>query len=567
MAGILSALHLGQTGMAASQKALEVVGNNVSNVSTEGYSRQTIESSALPTLQRGGLSFGQGVEVSSIERESNMFILERLRAAADQLGNAEAKASPLTDLERILSIDEGGLSDSIDDFFGAWQDLSLNPGGETEREIVLRSAEVLQTEFNQKMTSLDKLRQSIDSELNTQIAGINAKLEQIAELNATVQQGLAVGKNPNTALDQRDVLLQELAQRLGATAVEGDNGAVSVQLAGGQTLVQDTSAFTLKATNSGGVVQDFSLEIGSTTIDLSREDFGGGFGGLLNVRDEVVTGVQDEMVNLRSSLIQAVNVQHTQGTDLDGDTGNNFFEPLTHFESNTFTDPTVDATTGSPAGPSGPSPEVTINFAGGASEIISGIDPQASYQDVAQAINDANVGVSATVVGGKGPSGGKFALQIASKDPSTTINTISTSYLSLSSWTSAEGGGDSGLQLAIENTDDIAAGESDAPGDNRNAQKMAGLKNEKMVNGRYTAIDFYGKVAADVGVAGQQNDFNRSSFQNTVDQLEARRQEISGVSINESMIKLQRYQKAFQASAQYLTTADEMMQTLLNIKR
>ncbi|ACV67899.1 flagellar hook-associated protein FlgK [Desulfohalobium retbaense] len=560
MAGILSALHLGQTGMAASQKALEVVGNNVSNVSTEGYSRQTIESSALPTLQRGGLSFGQGVEVSSIERESNMFILERLRAAADQLGNAEAKASPLTDLERILSIDEGGLSDSIDDFFGAWQDLSLNPGGETEREIVLRSAEVLQTEFNQKMTSLDKLRQSIDSELNTQIAGINAKLGQVAKLNATVQQGLAVGKNPNTALDQRDVLLQELAQRLGATAVEGDNGAVSVQLAGGQTLVQDTSAFTLQAANSGGVVQDFSLEIGSTTIDLSREDFGGGFGGLLNVRDEVVTGVQDEMVNLRSSLIQAVNGQHTQGTDLDGDTGNNFFEPVTHFKSASF------GTKTAPANTTGSDSDVKVEFSDGTDKSIT-IPDGTTFEGVAEAINDANVGVKATVAG----TSGDYELRIASTDPDTTITTITNPSSNLQSpllsWTQDGGGGDSGLQLAIENTGDIAAGESDAPGDNRNAQKMAGLKNEKMVNGRYTAIDFYGKVAADVGVAGQQNDFNRSSFQNTVDQLEARRQEISGVSINESMIKLQRYQKAFQASAQYLTTADEMMQTLLNIKR
>mgnify|MGYP006424487411 CR=1 FL=1 len=556
MAGILSALHLGQTGMAASQKALEVVGNNVSNVSTEGYSRQTIQSTALPTLQRGGLSFGQGVEVSSIERESNMFILERLRAAADQLGNADAKASPLTDLERILSIEEGGLADSIDDFFGSWQELSLNPGGQTEREIVLRSAEVLQTEFNQKMTSLDKLRQSIDSELNTQVAGINAKLEQIAKLNETVQQGLAVGKNPNTALDQRDELLQELSGRIGATAVEGDNGAVSVQLAGGQTLVQDTASFTLKAANSGGAVQDFSLEIGSTTVDLSREDFGGAFGGLLNVRDEVVTGVQDEMFNLRTSLIQAVNGQHTQGTNLNDESGQDFFEPVTHFESNTFSDPSATATTAT-------SPEVTINFDGGTSSTISGIDNSASYQEVARDINDANVGVRATVAG----TSSNYALRIASTDPNATIASVSTADLEFSSWTEKGGGGDSGLQLAIKDTDAIAAGEIDAPGDNRNAQKMAALTNEKMVNGRYTAIDFYGKVAAGVGVEVQQNDFNRSSFQSTVDQLEARRQEISGVSINESMIKLQRYQKAFQASAQYLTTADEMMQTLLNIKR
>jgi len=555
MPGLLSALNLARSGMAASQKSMEVVGNNVANVNTEGYSRQTIQSEALPTVESGGLSFGQGVQISGIDRAQDSFITDRLRAAGEQLGDAEAKASPLADLERILNIGEDSLAGKIDDFFGAWQELSLNPGGEVERGIVMRSAEVLGTQFNEVETSLDRLRHSIDSSLSAKIGGVNAKLEQVASLNGKIQQSLAVGKDPNTALDQRDQLLQDLSQSIGASAVQGEKGMVSVHLPGGLTLVQETNAYELSTGESQNGVQDYTLEMGSSTMTLQRSDLGGEFGGLVDVRDEVVTTVQEDIDSLRTHLIQTVNGQHSRGTGLDGSTGQNFFKPATQWTNdNTF------AST-SPSGLGGG--DLTIEFEGSADQSVS-IASGATLEEVREAINTAGIGVVATIAGDEN---GDYALQLASTDSSASITSISGDSLGFGGFTEHVGAGDSGLQLAIDDIDAVAAGTTDAPGDNANAKAIASLVDDTTVDGTYAFGDFYGKIAAEVGIEVQQNDFQRTSFQDTLDQLKNRRDEIAGVSIDESMIDLQRYQKSFQASAKYMTTVDQMMQTLLNIKR
>ncbi len=555
MPGLLSALNLARSGMAASQKSMEVVGNNVANVNTEGYSRQTIQSEALPTVESGGLSFGQGVQISGIDRAQDSFITDRLRAAGEQLGDAEAKASPLADLERILNIGEDSLAGKIDDFFGAWQELSLNPGGEVERGIVMRSAEVLGTQFNEVETSLDRLRHSIDSSLSAKIGGVNAKLEQVASLNGKIQQSLAVGKDPNTALDQRDQLLQDLSQSIGASAVQGEKGMVSVHLPGGLTLVQETNAYELSTGESQNGVQDYTLEMGSSTMTLQRSDLGGEFGGLVDVRDEVVTTVQEDIDSLRTHLIQTVNGQHSRGTGLDGSTGQNFFKPATQWTNdNTF------AST-SPSGLGGG--DLTIEFEGSADQSVS-IASGATLEEVREAINTAGIGVVATIAGDEN---GDYALQLASTDSSASITSISGDSLGFGGFTEHVGAGDSGLHLAIDDIDAVAAGTTDAPGDNANAKAIASLVDDTTVDGTYAFGDFYGKIAAEVGIEVQQNDFQRTSFQDTLDQLKNRRDEIAGVSIDESMIDLQRYQKSFQASAKYMTTVDQMMQTLLNIKR
>lgn len=555
MPGLLSALNLARSGMAASQKSMEVVGNNVSNVNTEGYSRQSTQMEALPTVESGGLSFGQGVEVTGITREQNNFITDRLRAAGEQLGDAEAKASPLKDLERILNIGDDSLAGKVDDFFGSWQELALNPGSEVERGIVMRNAEVLGSKFNEVTTSLDKLRQSVDSTMSAKIEGVNAKLEQVASLNAKVQQAQAVGKAPNTALDQRDQLLQELSQSIGATAVEGKGGMASVHLPSGLTLVQDTNAYSLSTGESKDGVQQYTLERGDSSMALQRRDLGGEFGGLIDVRDEVVTKVQKEIDSLRTQLIQTVNAQHSQGTDLNGKTGENFFEPVTRWTSgNSFDTKDPDSLGGG---------DLTITMDDETEHDVE-IDDDATLDEIKETINSSDAEAIATVVG---TDDGEYTLQIASTNPGKTIKGISGDSLGFGGFDEQSGTGDTGLELAIGDPSEIAAGKSDAPGDNTNAQAIATLIDDKTVDGSYSYGDFYGKVAAEAGIVVQQNEFQRSSSEDTLDQLQNRRDEITGVSIDESMINLQRYQKSFQASAKYMTSVDEMMQTLLNIKR
>jgi flagellar hook-associated protein 1 FlgK len=123
------------------------------------------------------------------------------------------------------------------------------------------------------------------------------------------------------------------------------------------------------------------------------------------------------------------------------------------------------------------------------------------------------------------------------------------------------------LTVALKSGSDIAAGDSDAPGDNRNAKKIAALGRAKVINGEDTFVGFYGKMTARVGIEAGQNRLTRGGVEDTMVQLKNLRDAKVGVSLEEEMINLIQFQKGFEASAKFLATVDEMMDTILSLKR
>ncbi len=559
MTGLLNGLYLGQSAIFANQKNISVIGNNVANANTEGYSRQKVHMEPWPTVEQGGLSFGQGVKLGEITRVHDRFVTDRLRNAAQEYGQAEGKTTLLIELERILGIDQNSLANSMDDFFAAWQELSLNPAGDVERNMVLRQGMALTTRFRQTEDSLSGLKGSIDSRLETELENINSKLEQIADLNKRINQAKATGKNPNTALDNRDRLLQELSQEIGSKVYEDEKGSVSVYLPNGATLVQDSQANQIQSGEETTDGLQFVLNSRKTSINLRGQDFDGEFKGYIDVRDKVLPDVQAGLDELKHDLIVQVNAGHAAGTSLNGDTGLNFFEPVTSYQSDEF-----GLEDSGFAGSGGEVLEITVN---GTKTDVPVTDTD-TLEDIRDKINDEVDGALASVV----TDGSDYRLKIAptDSDASVEVNTGSLTGTDLASGDEFEEvQGSKLLQLAIDDPQDIAAGKSMAPGDNRNALDIAALGDARVAgsSGNSTFVDAYGEISSRVGVEVRQNAFDRESLRDTMNQLENRRDEVAGVSIDEAMIDLQRYQRAFQASAQYVSTVDEMMQTLLGIKR
>src|SRR6056297_12805 len=127
------ALHAGLSGVLAHQKQVEVTGNNIANVNTPGYSRQNLTVSPGKAIDIRGLLIGQGVDVRTVNREYDNFVAGRLADQNDILGKESAQSGPMAEIERILGIGENSLASEIESFFGAWHDLSANPGGSVER--------------------------------------------------------------------------------------------------------------------------------------------------------------------------------------------------------------------------------------------------------------------------------------------------------------------------------------------------------------------------------------------------------------------------------------------------
>lgn len=113
-----------------------------------------------------------------------------------------------------------------------------------------------------------------------------------------------------------------------------------------------------------------------------------------------------------------------------------------------------------------------------------------------------------------------------------------------------------------------AAGQANAPGDNRIANILGGLEYKPVFgNGSSTLNDHYNSLVGKIGIEAQRANSARDSQADVLGQLKNLRESVSGVSMDEEMTKMIEFQKSFDASARLVRTADEMMDTVLNLKR
>ena len=324
MAGLSSALNIGSIGLLTNQKCLEVCGNNVSNVSTPGYSRQTVTLSTAPTLSINGNFVGQGAIASSIEREQDLFITRQLASKKATLGEAEAQTLSLAEVENVFPVDDNSLASAIDNFFAAWQDLSAAPEGDVERSQVLQEGAALATSLNNMDAELSDIQDSLNTSIEGKVGEINDNLSTLADLNVRIVAAEARGDTANGLRDQRDLLVQEITAAIGGTSYESSDGMVTLLTPRGLPLVDGDTVGTLVTDRVDGMAQ-VSIRVGSTETALDQETIGGALKGLLTVRDETIPSLRDALDQLACQLAESVNTIQSGGIDLDGGTGNDFF--------------------------------------------------------------------------------------------------------------------------------------------------------------------------------------------------------------------------------------------------
>ena len=473
MAGLATALNAGKTSLAVNQKSIEIIGNNISNVNTPGYSRQSAVLTPYPSMNFGGFFIGQGVTVSDVRRDFDTFVTNQLQHKSIEFGLQSGQANPLAELERIFNITDQNLATEVDRFFDSWQELSANPSGMVERDIVIQRGELLAKNFYTITNDLNTVQQNINDSLVSKVDGVNSKIKEIAELNTRIFNIEILGQTANSARDRRDVLAKELASSLGAQTYTDSKGMMAMQLPGGLPLVQGTEAMTIEAVQNG---QDLSLVLrtGGVTRNIGLNNLGGEFYGLVNIRDTVIPGLGNNLDRLAYEITQAVNTAHAAGAGLDGISGRDFFTP-------------------NPASP----------------------PPADPWKDAAR-----NMKVALT-------DSRHVAAAQAPIPPATTV----------------------------------------APGDNRNALTIAGLSKSVLINGSDSFNAFYGKMTATVGIMASQNLLSLGGAEDALVQMQNMRDGLAGVSLDEEMISLIQFQRGFESSAKFLSTIDEMMASLINLKR
>jgi flagellar hook-associated protein 1 len=331
----LSSLNVGAQALSAAQRALDVTGQNVSNVNTEGYSRQRVEqasrgASVIPALwSRSDMTAG-GVEISGIERIRDSFLEARAHQEHATSSGLVAQNVTFADLESTFGEpSKDGLQAQLTTFWNSWQDVANSPGDLGPAGMVIERATTIAATFNRFATQLSQQWVATRDVLDSTVSGLNSMTAEVARLNSAIRSATLGDGAPNELSDHRDVLVLRIAEATGAVATAGDDGVVNLTLSG-RTLVSGTHSQQLEAqgpTSYPSAAGTVSLAWAATGQPATVAD--GTMLGQLTALNATIPGAMAELDTVAANLAATVNAQQAAGFDRAGNAGGAVYSGVT----------------------------------------------------------------------------------------------------------------------------------------------------------------------------------------------------------------------------------------------
>lgn len=323
-------LGVGTSALLAYQRAMDTVGHNVSNVNTEGYSRQNVELAARQPQGLGNGFAGKGVDVETVQRSYDQFITGELRSNTTAYVEQETLASLASSLDNLLADENAGLSPALGSFFNALQDAANDPASTAARQVLLSEADSLASQLHGLDSWMEDSRRGLATRMGTKVQEINQLASSIASVNQQIMEARssAGGQPPNDLLDKRDQLVLELSSIVSVSTTTQEDGALNVFIGNGQALVlgvnQNALALESRVEDPGQYEITISAG-GSTAVVITDLVRGGELGGLLKFRDQVLDPALSELGRIAIELGSFMNAQHRQGISLGGLPGQDLF--------------------------------------------------------------------------------------------------------------------------------------------------------------------------------------------------------------------------------------------------
>jgi len=325
----MSLLNVGSRALLANQVALQTAGNNIANVNTQGYSRQSVVLQTVPGQFTGGGYIGKGVDVATILRNQSELLTRQASAAASVDASDSARVERLRQLQDVFSGGASGLGAAINDMMNAFSDVVNSPTDLTARNIVLTRIDETAKRMVGASDRLDEIAATVTEQLKGDIKAINLLAQNIAGVNDQIARAKGNGQPANDLLDQRDQLIRNLNQHIQTTQVAADDGTVSVFVAGSQPLVLGNQAASLSIDDP----QDFGAASGqkrlyfqqpgsSTKAELGESTLGGGsVAGLLRFQNSDLQEGYQLLNRMATAISLNLNQQNQLGLTLDGSMG------------------------------------------------------------------------------------------------------------------------------------------------------------------------------------------------------------------------------------------------------
>ncbi len=239
-------LQTALSGLEASQAAIDTTGENIANASTPGYTRQavrTVESGPLtiPALsqQGGGADLGTGVSISGISRIRDQFLDVQYRAQNTLTSNANTNSSELQQVQTAINEpSSSGLQSVMSKFWSAWSSLASDPTSTAARQAVIDAGQTVAQTFNAVSSQMSTIQSQVAQQYAS-LTGPNGQVQQdanqLATLNTQIVQATQAGQTPNSLLDQRDKLLDDLSSLAQISVTNQNDGSVTVNFGDAST--------------------------------------------------------------------------------------------------------------------------------------------------------------------------------------------------------------------------------------------------------------------------------------------------------------------------------------------
>lgn len=319
-----SLLNIGSSSLAAAQGSLATISHNIANVNTPGYSRQEVQLATAGGWYTGAGFFGRGVELTTVRRLYDQFLTATVQSAAARSAADTVRASGLQALDGLFADPELGIGAAVDALFSAAGDVANQPADPSARQSFIARAGQLAQRLTRVGSEIAALARSADARLAQDATQVNARLGEIARLNARIGDAMARGHAPNDLLDQRDAALQGLNALLQVHVLAQDDGSVSLFTASGAPLLVGNQVARLDTAADPAEPSRLALRltVGSQPQWLTADALGGGsIAGTLQLRDGDFTAALNEVGRLAQVIASAFNRQQSLGIDMDGNAG------------------------------------------------------------------------------------------------------------------------------------------------------------------------------------------------------------------------------------------------------
>ncbi|MDR1160547.1 MAG: flagellar hook-associated protein FlgK [Syntrophomonadaceae bacterium] len=589
-------LEIGKKALMTNQAALTVTGHNIANVDTPGYSRQIAALVTTTPLHAPSLTgnnrigqVGTGVDVDAIYRVRDALVDRQIRYENQFGGYWDEIQTTLSRMEVIINEPtKEGLREVMDQFWQAWEDLAGSPESTAVRAVLAERGAAVADAFQHTYKQLQTLREDLNLNVKVKTDEINSLGQQIGELNLKILTIKNSGKRPNDLEDKRDLLLDQLSEIVNIDTKFDENGSVNVKI-GNRYLVQGMDLYKLDTLRDNEGMYMVVWEADQVRTQITS----GQIGAYLDARGrtnlpqekepsqykEILPNMIEELNSLAKTIIIRTNSIHETGFSLNNQTttadGTGFFampaDPADQFVNWAEFIQVASAIVND-----------SKNIAAAAEPtwgLVNSVLTQTNAGDgknallIAQLKQDLNVAASGVTTGAitvTPDADITFSVVYAGVKNNITVTGATYSDLTgmaaaiQSAVTAANPGwgitvGVSGGSLNFASSDGNFNGISDLIVNGSNLGSFQHLMIHSV-----TADDYWRSVVANLGVERQEAIRMNDNQDIVIAELIDKRDSISGVSIDEEGTNIIKFQNAYNASARFITTIDEMLDVLIS---